>query len=121
MIVLIVEDTVAQAESLELLLNIEKYVSYVAYSVDGAKALAELHPPDVVILDWIIPGGGLQFLCWLRQRKESAQIPVIVCTGLSSDDTGLRLDSPNVTILEKPVKPALLLSIVAQYNVREIN
>jgi DNA-binding response OmpR family regulator len=52
-------------------------------AVDGANALqvAQLEKPDLIIIDWMMPGlTGIQVIAKLREDKEVGKIPVIMLT-----------------------------------------
>jgi two-component system response regulator RegX3 len=76
--ILIVEDDASTAEGIAYSLEQEGFETEVA--VDGQSALSafEEHPPDLVILDLMLPGmSGWQLLPAFRRQRE---VPVIVLT-----------------------------------------
>jgi DNA-binding response OmpR family regulator len=109
--VLIVEDNVAQAESLALLLRAYGHAAYHAPTAVGARLLAETHPPDAVILDLVLPGDGARELIdWLRSRPATENVPVAVTTGLPAERAAEFEGLPWVTVLTKPFEVADLLA-----------
>src|SRR5574341_2461662 len=80
---------------------------HVVEACTGQEALesAIRYPPDLFILDWMMPGlTGLQILRELREHAQTAPIPVIVLTGvdhpsLESDAKALKV----IAILQKPL------------------
>jgi PAS domain S-box-containing protein len=85
--ILIVEDDPATREGLTMLLETLGYS--VATAPDGLTALAALkaEPPDVMLLDLILPGdiSGIQILQTARQAEP--QVDAIVMTGYPSAET----------------------------------
>lgn len=83
-------------------------------------ALAQEEPPDVVLLDVMMPErGGLSTLIALRKDERTAEVPVILVTGIQDTlkaDFGDFLDRfkkyhPNA-YLQKPIDEAKLLQTV---------
>jgi signal transduction histidine kinase/DNA-binding response OmpR family regulator len=87
--ILIVEDDPATREGLAFHLTTLGY--QVATAADGVSALAALraHPPDVMLLDLMLPGGmdGIQVL--QDARQVSPRVGTIVITGYPSAETTL--------------------------------
>src|SRR5215467_9645722 len=77
--VLIVED---ESDLVKLLkYNLEKEGFKVGYASDGALALAEARrdPPDVVILDLMLPGlDGLEVCRQLRRNDQFSRTPILI-------------------------------------------
>lgn len=108
--VLIVEDNVAQVESLQDVLEASGHRCYTALSTASAKVLAEAHPPDIVVLDWILAdGGAAEFYLWAKRRG----FTVVVTTGLSIRDVMSSVPS-DVLVLQKPFGVDELLGIIGR-------
>ena len=77
--ILIVED---ENDLIKLLkYNLEKEGFRVSYATDGSVALAEVRrdPPDLVILDLMLPGlDGLEVCRQLRRNERFARTPVLM-------------------------------------------
>ena len=72
---------------------------------DGAAALASLgqQRPDAIVLDLLMPGmNGFDVLHALRQRPETAHLPVFVWTGmiLSADDLAALARSAQAVVVK---------------------
>jgi two-component system alkaline phosphatase synthesis response regulator PhoP len=84
--VLIVED---ESDLVKLLkYNLEKEGFKVGYATDGALALAEARrdPPDVVILDLMLPGlDGLEVCRQLRRNDRFARTPILILSARSEE------------------------------------
>ncbi|MDB5825359.1 MAG: hypothetical protein JWR21_4063 [Herminiimonas sp.] len=103
--ILIVDDEFQNRKLLEALLQPEGYRTVTAAS--GAEALAAIAstPPDLVILDVMMPGmNGYEVAKRLKNDVSTANIPIIMLTAL--DERGARLaalDSGVEDFLTKPV------------------
>lgn len=89
--VLIVDDNPVNVELLKAQLKPYPYTLDSAY--DGEEALKKIHddPPDLVLLDLMMPKvSGYEVCRHLKQNKETQFIPVIVITALSELDDKLR-------------------------------
>ena len=84
---------------------------------DGSTALQQcrLRPPDVILLDIVMPGlDGYQVLAQLKSDPELSHIPTVFLTGrtgMSDVVTGLRAGAHDY--LKKPFEPEELLARVA--------
>jgi two-component system, chemotaxis family, chemotaxis protein CheY len=80
--VLLVEDDSVQAEALSLILTDEGYsVVQVANGQEALAYLAQHLPPDLILLDMMMPVmDGWHFLGELRRTPRSAGSPVLVIT-----------------------------------------
>lgn len=114
--ILVVDDLLASAETLKVLLELEGFVVKIAS--DGASALniAQEFIPDAVILDIGLPGmDGFEVARQLRNRPESKNALLIALTGYGEAESRLR--SQRAGFDHHVVKPAdieFLLSIVDQ-------
>lgn len=101
--ILVVEDEVKIARSLEKGLTSEGYVVDIAYDGDTAETLAEAGNYDLVLLDWMIPGKhdgpGLVHL-W---RGKGEQAPILMLTARTTiGDRVEGLDAGADDYLPKP-------------------
>ena len=111
---LIVDDAADNRFLMQALLE-DRYA--IETAEDGASALlrAAAHPrPDLVLLDIVMPGlDGYEVLRRLRAQAETADIPVIFLTALSSpeeEQAGFDLGASDY--ISKPISPPLLLARV---------
>ena len=77
---LVVEDEVKMAHSLERGLKAEGYVVDVAFDSDAAQVMLQSNTYDALLLDWMIPGelDGPALIKQLRDQKK--HVPVILLT-----------------------------------------
>jgi DNA-binding response OmpR family regulator len=101
--ILVVEDEVKIARSLEKGLSAEGYVVDVAYDGDGAEALVAAGSYDLVLLDWMIPGkydGPALVHLW---REQGEQAPILMLTARTTiGDRVEGLDAGADDYLAKP-------------------
>lgn len=101
--ILVVEDEVKIAKSLEKGLQAEGYVVDVAFDGDTAETLADANGYDLVLLDWMIPGrhdgpGLVQ-----RWRSQKQQAPILMLTARTAiGDRVTGLDAGADDYLPKP-------------------
>lgn len=112
--VLIVEDEEAQAELLRY--NFERAEFNVGVANDGDEALVavEEQAPDIVVLDWMLPGtSGITVCQRMRARPETREIPVILLTARGEEADRVRgLESGADDYVVKPFSPAELIARV---------
>jgi two-component system phosphate regulon response regulator PhoB len=81
---------------------------------ETALAIARTEYPDVLVLDWMMPGlDGLQVCRALRADSDPrlAEVPVVLITGRSdAADTATGFDAGVTDYLTKPFKPSVLLA-----------
>ena len=101
--ILVVEDEVKIARSLEKGLRAEGYVVDVAFDADEAVALVAATTYDLVLLDWMIPGthdGPALVSQWRAAHK---QMPILMLTARSAiGDRVAGLDAGADDYLSKP-------------------
>lgn len=114
--ILVVDDTEANLDLLVDLLG-ERYE--VAAALDGPSALEAVaeSPPDIVLLDIMMPGmDGYEVCRRLKADPASKDIPVIFITAkneIKDEAKGLALGA--VDYLTKPVSPPIVLARVATH------
>jgi CheY-like chemotaxis protein len=103
--VLIVDD---EEDFLELTAELLRGVGYeveCARAAGEAIARAVRNPPDVILLDILLPGcDGLEILDILRNEPETADVPVLACTALGQRDSGSLLPHAGFDgLVSKPI------------------
>jgi len=112
--ILIVDDEKNIVEAVKY--NLEKDGFRTAVALDGAKALeaAKREAPDLILLDWMLPGmDGLEVCRTLKQDPKMRHIPVLMLT-VKSDvtDKVLGLEMGADDYLTKPFSPRELVARV---------
>jgi two-component system, OmpR family, phosphate regulon response regulator PhoB len=89
--ILIVEDEDALSMLLRYNLEAEGYdVQTVAHGEEAETQLKE-RAPDLVVLDWMLPGlSGIELCRRLRARPETRQLPIIMLTARGEESEKLR-------------------------------
>jgi len=101
--ILVVDDEQAVVDSLCVQLQDKGFQVHVARDGDEAIALMKRRPPELVILDLLMPNkNGLEVLNWVRKEEKTRHIPVIILSGcaLSGDTEGLLGLEENALIVE---------------------
>lgn len=84
--VLLVEDEPAQREILRYNLTSEGYDVALAENGDDALILVDEVMPDLILLDWMLPGvSGIEICRRIKTRKETRAIPVIMLSARSEE------------------------------------
>lgn len=85
-LVLLVEDEPAQREILRYNLASEGYDVSIAENGDDAMVLVDEIGPDLILLDWMLPGvSGIEICRRVKNRKETSDIPVIMLSARSDE------------------------------------
>ena len=112
--VLIVEDETAVVTLLRY--NLEHQGFEVEAVSDGEEALVaiEENPPDLVLLDWMLPQlSGIEVCRQLRRKPATKQLPIILLTARGEEaDTVRGLESGADDYVTKPFSPAELTARV---------
>ena len=112
--VLIVEDEPGIVEMLRY--NLEAAGMEAGVAVDGDEALISVAErlPDLVLLDWMLPGtSGIEVCRQLRRRRETRGTPVIMLTARGEEADRVRgLDSGADDYITKPFSPTELVARV---------
>jgi two-component system phosphate regulon response regulator PhoB len=112
--ILVVEDEPGIAELLRY--NLEAAGHEVGIATDGDEALVSLSErlPDLLLLDWMLPGvSGVEVCRQLRRRRESRNLPVIMLTARGEEADRVRgLDSGADDYVVKPFSPSELVARV---------
>jgi two-component system, OmpR family, phosphate regulon response regulator PhoB len=89
--ILIVEDEEALTLLLRYNLEAEGYAVETAGRGDEADLLLKERSPDLVILDWMLPGlSGIELCRRLRTRPETKRLPIIMLTARGEESERVR-------------------------------
>jgi DNA-binding response OmpR family regulator len=89
--VLIAEDEEALAVLLRYNLEAEGFAVEHVVRGDEADLRLKEDPPDLLLLDWMMPGlSGIEICRRLRSRKETARLPVIMLTARGEETDRVR-------------------------------
>ena len=89
--ILVVEDDPSLGELLAYNLQAEGYLVDRAERGEEAELKLVENPPDLVVLDWMLPGvSGIEICRRLRARDETKSLPVIMLTARSEEAERIR-------------------------------
>jgi two-component system phosphate regulon response regulator PhoB len=113
-IVLVVEDEAAQLEILTYNLEAEGFRVSTAVSGDEALLLVEEIEPDLILLDWMLPGvSGIEVCRRLKSNSASRKLPVIMLSARTQEVDKVRgLDTGADDYMVKPYSVAELMARV---------
>ena len=110
--ILIVEDEPAIAELITLTLRRSGHQTVHAESVERAITLVDQAMPDLVLIDWMLPGAsGVELVKKLRGDKRTKTIPIIMLTAKSEEgDKLMGLETGADDYVTKPFSPKELVA-----------
>jgi diguanylate cyclase (GGDEF)-like protein len=111
--ILVIDDERTNLMVLNQILSPE-YTVFTAKSGEEGLSRVSSDPPDLILLDIILPGmNGFELLKLLKDSPETSSIPVIIITGLDNDideERGLLLGA--VDYISKPFKNHIVIARV---------
>jgi len=112
MTILIVDDERAIREMVSLALSSDGFQCQEASDAHKAETLIKENPPELILLDWMMPGiSGVDFARRLRKQETTQHIPIIMLTAKVEEDDMIRgLDSGVDDYLTKPFSTRELLA-----------
>ena len=110
--ILVVEDEVAIRDMLCLLLEQKGFSPEPAADYQQALDLLKEPYPELILLDWMLPGGsGIQLIKQLKLHELTRDIPVIMLTARAEEEDKIRgLDVGADDYITKPFSPKELTS-----------
>jgi two-component system sensor histidine kinase/response regulator len=115
--ILVVDDQPANLRVVGMLLSRQGYQVVTADSGPKALEICETDPPDLVLLDMMMPGmDGFQVLEEMRAGAAPPSVPVVFVTAAQDRDLLLRaFDAGAVDYVTKPFLPEELLARVSAH------
>ncbi|CAA0122268.1 Phosphate regulon transcriptional regulatory protein PhoB [BD1-7 clade bacterium] len=110
--ILIVDDETAIRDMIRMGLEMSGFDCIEAGDIHEAFTLVHDSKPDLVLLDWMLPGGsGLELLRRLRRDEISQATPVIMLTAKTSEDNKIQgLEVGADDYIAKPFAPRELVA-----------
>ena len=110
--ILVVEDEVAIRDMLSFVLEQHGYETIEADNYQSALTHLQEPYPDLILLDWMFPGGsGIQLLKFLKQDEILRQIPVVMLTARGEEEDKVRgLENGADDYVTKPFSPKELMA-----------
>jgi len=113
-LILIVEDEPSIAELISINLSHAGFTVARAFQADEASLMMRNISPDLIILDWMLPGkSGVQFAKELRTNPATQSLPILMLTAKGEEsDKVLGLDAGADDYVTKPFSPKELVARV---------
>ncbi|HBO37793.1 MAG TPA: phosphate regulon transcriptional regulatory protein PhoB [Pasteurellaceae bacterium] len=110
--ILIVEDEPAIAELISVNLKYAKFTYQIAADASSAKTIVDAKLPDLVLLDWMLPGeSGLSLAKFWRASQRTHILPIIMLTAKGDDQDIVRgLDAGADDYIVKPFSSQEMLA-----------
>lgn len=120
--ILIVDDEPAIRDLVDITLDLAGYKSISASNAHEALVSVIDKKPDLILLDWMLPGGsGIDLARRLRRDEITAVIPIIMLPAKTSED--YKVQELNVGVDDYVTKPFSPRELVARINtvLRRVN
>lgn len=110
--VLIVDDEPAIREMIAVALEMADYRYLEAGDTRQAHSLIVDKKPDLILMDWMLPGvSGVEFARRLKKDESTAEIPIIMLTAKTEEDNKIQgLESGADDYITKPFSPRELVA-----------
>lgn len=110
--VLIVDDEAPIREMIAVALEMAGYDCIEAENAQQAHAAVLDQKPDMVLLDWMMPGtSGIDFARRLRRDETTANVPIIMLTAKAEEDNKIQgLEAGVDDYITKPFSPRELVA-----------
>lgn len=112
--VLVVDDEPDIREVIRFALENEKFRVIEAGHADEARKLIQSETPDLVLLDWMLPGrSGLELAQQLKQHPKSRAVPIIMISARGEEEDRVKgLDTGADDYITKPFSPREMIARV---------
>jgi two-component system phosphate regulon response regulator PhoB len=109
---LVVEDEPAIAELLSVNLGFAGHKVLVAENAEIAQSIVEGQLPDLILLDWMLPGmSGVRYARKLRADERTKEIPIIMLTARTDEGDKVEgLETGADDYITKPFSPKELMA-----------
>jgi len=110
--ILVVDDEAAIRDMIAITLDLAGFKSIVAESAHQAHISVIDRRPDLILLDWMLPGGsGIELARRLKRDDMTADIPIIMLTAKTSEESKVQgLNAGVDDYITKPFSPRELVA-----------
>lgn len=110
--ILIVDDETPIRDMLRVALELAEYNCLEAEDAQQAHSLIIDQKPDLILLDWMMPGtSGMELARRLKRDQLTSEIPIIMLTAKGEEDNKVQgLDSGSDDYITKPFSPRELVA-----------
>jgi two-component system phosphate regulon response regulator PhoB len=111
-IILVVEDEIAIRDMLQFVLAPAGFKIMEAGDIKDAEKQIAKHIPDLILLDWMLPGmNGIDFAKQLKRHSLTKNIPIIMLTARAEEENKIRgLEVGADDYITKPFSPRELIA-----------
>ena len=120
--VLVVDDEPDMTSYISSILEGSQYTVQTANNAHDAEKFIKESPPDLILLDLMMPGRtGIQLFTRLKGNEQTKNIPLIMVTGIKDQlnidwreiSSRLRARRPE-GFVEKPIEPVRLMNVISE-------
>jgi len=110
--ILIIEDELAIRDMIRFALTREAFELTTVENANQAKAALGKHIPNLILLDWMLPGiTGIDLIHWLKSESLYQNIPIILLTAKAEEENKVKgLLTGADDYITKPFSPAELIA-----------
>ena len=110
--ILVVDDEAAIRDMIAITLDLAGFSSIPAETAHEAHIAVVDRRPDLILLDWMLPGGsGIELARRLKREELTADIPIIMLTAKTSEDNKVQgLNAGVDDYITKPFSPRELVA-----------
>jgi two-component system, OmpR family, phosphate regulon response regulator PhoB len=110
--VLIVDDEASIREMIAVALEMADYRVLEADNAQAAHAIVVDEKPDLLLLDWMMPGtSGIELARRLKREETTAELPIIMLTAKGEEDNKIQgLEAGADDYITKPFSPRELVA-----------
>ncbi|MBB3169861.1 phosphate regulon transcriptional regulator PhoB [Simiduia aestuariiviva] len=110
--ILIIDDETAIRDMLRVALEMADYRCLEAENAQSGHALAIDEKPDLILLDWMMPGtSGIELARRLKRDEITAKLPIIMLTAKGEEDNKIQgLETGADDYITKPFSPRELIA-----------
>jgi CheY-like chemotaxis protein len=119
--ILVVDDSTTNIVLLEAIFQDKGFKIKTAFNVGEAIQSMSKTRPDLILLDLLMPKiSGFEFLRQLRKDENSKNLPVIVISAVTDDETILKIRNMGaVEYVSKPIDIPTLIALVEKTLLEE--